>query len=137
MRYEITIFGEPTGKGRPRFAKTGHAYTPQATRDYEYQVQYEFASSYPGAEVITNPVKASIVAYYSIPQNYSKKKRQDCLNNKIQVQKKPDCDNIAKIILDSLNGYAYEDDKQVVDLQVTKMWSDIPRVEVVIEEELV
>lgn len=37
-------------------------------------------------------------------------------------QKKPDTDNIAKIVLDALNGLAYPDDKQVVELQVLKTY---------------
>lgn len=134
MKYEITIFGQPTGKGRPRFTKTGHTYTPQATKDYESLVRYTFVSSYPRGIALEDAVSASIVAYYGIPKSYSKKKRQACLNGEIAVQNKPDCDNIAKIILDSLNGYAYIDDKQVIALRVIKQWSDMPRVEVFIEE---
>ena len=44
--------------------------------------------------------------------------------------KKPDMDNIAKIILDSLNGLAYLDDKQVTKLVIWKKYGDIPKVEV-------
>ncbi|MEG1247059.1 RusA family crossover junction endodeoxyribonuclease, partial [Gordonibacter sp.] len=32
----------------------------------------------------------------------------------------PDADNIAKAVLDGLNGIAYEDDRQVVELHVRK-----------------
>lgn len=134
MRYELTIFGQPTGKGRPRFTKTGHTYTPQATKEYESLVRGTFISSYPKGIPLEDTVRAEVVAYYAIPTSYSKKKRQECLDGHIPVQTKPDCDNIAKIILDSLNGYAYIDDKQVVELHVMKAWSDIPRVEVYIEE---
>lgn len=136
MEYELTIFGQPVGKARPRFTKTGHTYTPQATKDYEELVRYTFISGYPKAKPIENAVKATIIAYYQIPKSYSKKKRQECLDYIIPVQSKPDCDNIAKIILDSLNGYAYVDDKQIIDLSVFKLWSDMPRVEVKIEEGL-
>ena len=50
------------------------------------------------------------------------------LNNEINVTKKPDCDNIAKIILDSLNKIAYHDDSQVVDLHVNKRYAEMPYV---------
>lgn len=50
------------------------------------------------------------------------------LQGKILPTKKPDCDNIAKIICDALNGVAYDDDKQIVALKVTKIYSDEPRV---------
>lgn len=137
MRYEFTIFGQPTGKGRPRFTKTGHTYTPQATKDYEAAVKCNFISCYPKAAAIEGAVKATIIAFYEIPKSYSKKKRQACINGDIAALNKPDCDNIAKIILDSLNGLAYIDDKQVNDLRVVKMWSDMPRVEILIEEGII
>ncbi|XZN30187.1 RusA family crossover junction endodeoxyribonuclease [Clostridium perfringens] len=38
--------------------------------------------------------------------------------------KKPDVDNIAKIILDSLNGVAYKDDSQIVDLRIIKSYTE-------------
>ena len=47
---------------------------------------------------------------------------------------KPDYDNIAKIIADSLNGIAYRDDAQIVDGYVRKFYSDKPRVVVTIQE---
>ena len=134
MRYELTIFGQPTGKGRPRFTRSGHTYTPEKTKDYERLVRTTFISSYPNAIPLEDALRVEIVAYYQIPKSYSKKKKQECLYGHIQVQSKPDVDNIAKIVLDSLNGYAYVDDKQVVELHMIKMWSDMPRVEVNIEE---
>jgi Holliday junction resolvase RusA-like endonuclease len=52
----------------------------------------------------------------------------------IRPIKKPDLDNIAKIIADSLNGVAYRDDSQIVESSVAKFYSDFPRVEVEIYE---
>ena len=56
------------------------------------------------------------------------------INKEILHTKKIDCDNLAKIILDSLNGIAYEDDKQVVRLYVEKIYGEHPRVEVELKE---
>ena len=44
-------------------------------------------------------------------------------------------DNIAKIILDGLNGVAYTDDKQVTRLEIEKVYSDTPCVVVYIAED--
>ena len=71
-----------------------------------------------------------IFAYYSIPKSTSKKKRELMLAGKIRPTKKPDFDNIAKIICDSLNGIAYQDDKLIVDGMFRKFYSEQPRVEV-------
>ena len=38
--------------------------------------------------------------------------------------KKPDADNILKIVADALNGIAYGDDKQVVTAQVQKQYAE-------------
>ena len=38
MKVTFTVPGIPVGKGRPRFMKNGHTYTPQKTRDYEDKV---------------------------------------------------------------------------------------------------
>ena len=49
--------------------------------------------------------------------------------------KKPDSDNIAKIVLDSLNKIAFYDDSQVADLRVIKKWTeDVERIEFELEE---
>ena len=38
-KVEIEVSGQPQGKGRPRFTKTGKAYTPDKTREYESRIQ--------------------------------------------------------------------------------------------------
>lgn len=133
---EITILGVPQGKERPRVVRSGNksiSYTSSKTKDYEKQVAlcYQIArQEYFG----TKPLKATITAYYPVPQSNSKKIRETKLQQQILPCIKPDCDNIAKIILDALNGIAYEDDKQVVFLVVGKLYSDNPRVVVKLEE---
>ena len=61
-------------------------------------------------------------------------RRTMMLEHKIRPTKKPDWDNIGKIVCDSLNNIAYHDDNQVVDAQVRKFFSENPRVEVTIRK---
>ena len=75
-----------------------------------------------------------ITAYFPIPKSVSKKKREAMLARTIRPIVKCDWDNIGKIVCDALNGIAYHDDKQVVDGQVRKFYSDQPRVVVTIQE---
>ena len=49
--------------------------------------------------------------------------------------KKPDIDNIAKAVLDALNGVAYGDDNQVTALEVSKHYAAEAHVDVIIFEE--
>ena len=137
----IYISGEPIGKGRPRFAKRGSfvsAYTPEKTKAYEDHVKECFDDQHcydkEVEELRDKPLRICITAYMGIPKSTSKGKAQDMRIGKTKPTKKPDVDNIAKIILDALNGIAYEDDKQVVELLVQKKYSEQPHVVVELTE---
>ena len=125
----FTVLGVPKGKGRPRFTRTGRTYTPKDTIMYENLV----ATSYDG-EKLEGDLSAKIVCYFPIPASVSKKKREMMLTEKVYYNHKPDLDNLAKIILDSLNGIAFDDDRQVVKLEVEKYYSDRPRAEIWLTE---
>lgn len=135
MERKIVIDGEPQGKGRPRFSRNGHAYTPERTVTYENNVRFAYLSEY-GREKFpeTAQIALEIAAYYGIPKSDSKKKRAAKLANEIRPTKKPDMDNVVKCIADGLNNIAYHDDKQIVSCTVEKYYSEEPRVEVVIRE---
>ena len=64
-----------------------------------------------------------ISAFFPVPKSYSLKKCEMAENGLIYPTKKSDADNIAKIICDALNGIAYHDDKQVVELLVSKRYA--------------
>lgn len=141
MIIKFTIPGEPVGKGRPKFSTfNGHAqaFTPKKTVNYENLVKLSFRQAYPDIKPIEKDASllVTITAFFKIPASVSKKKRQEMLDFQISPTKKPDCDNIAKAVLDALNGIAYYDDSQVVTLTVDKLYSDTPRVEVEISKEM-
>lgn len=123
------------GKGRPRFDSRGHAYTPDTTRAYEelVRLRYRQATKQPPT---SSAVYVEVVAWLVPAESLSKKKRLELLEN--PPMKKPDIDNIAKIILDALNGVAWVDDKQVVKLNICKLWGHSEKISVFIvtEEEI-
>ena len=130
--YTLYIPGEPMAKARPRF--TGKfVYTPAKTVNYEVLIKELFIEKY-GSAMIDGYINANIAAYFSIPKSTSKKKRDGMIRGVILPTKKPDLDNIAKIILDSLNKIAFVDDSYVTRLSVEKYYSEKPRVEVFISE---
>ena len=138
MTIRFTVPGEPTGKGRPRVFKTNgvsRATTPQKTLNYENLVKWIVGESMQ-VEQLTGEIEAEIKAYYAIPKSMTKKNRQLIEEGKLHPTKKPDLDNVAKIILDALNGIAYKDDSQVVRMHIEKEYADDekPRVEVVLRE---
>ena len=136
MEVKFTVFGEPKGKGRPRFnTRTGHAITPKDTVNYETLVHMEYLNQCGNARFPDDAMlDMRIKAYYSIPQSKSKKKKELMRAGVIRPTKKTDMDNCIKIIADALNKIAYHDDTQIVDCQVRKFYSDDPRVEVRILE---
>lgn len=134
----FTIPGKPFGKQRPRVVSRGKsstAYTPKETVQYENLVKLYFQQA-AGGEMFPDDamLDVRIFAFYEIPKSTSKKKRAAMLAQEIRPTKKPDFDNIGKIICDSLNLVAYHDDSSVVDAQVRKFYSEQPRVEVIIKE---
>lgn len=136
MMIQFTIPGEPQGKARARTGK-GFAYTPEKTVNYEALIKqiyvFEALKGKPKG-LIEKPVEMAILAFYGIPKSYSKGKLLAAQHNVIRPTKKPDADNIAKIVCDALNNVAYKDDTQVVKLTVEKYYSELPRVEVGLKE---
>lgn len=133
MKVKFTIPGKPKAKQRPRVTRTGIAYTPKETVQYENLAKLMYVTVASGKEFDGN-VLANITAYFPIPKGTPKKTVKGMLEGNIRPAKKPDTDNIAKIILDSLNGLAYHDDSQVVELRISKLYAEEPRVEVELED---
>lgn len=127
MMVRLTIPGEPQGKGRHRAVRRGDhiaTYTPRKTKDYEDEVRFCYRQVYGDlmAFAVDEPVSATIIAAFGIPKSASKKRKVEMMAGRVLPTKKPDTDNIAKIVLDALNGLAYPDDKQVVELHVIKVY---------------
>lgn len=121
---DFTIEGEPRGKGRPRWDSVHRrTYTPDKTARYERMVRKAFLESGGVKHDGDTRIAVIINAYFQVPKSYSKKRRQECIDQIDRPTKKPDVDNIAKIILDGLNGVAYEDDAQVTEIICRKYYS--------------
>ncbi len=79
-------------KARPRMTKTGHTYTPKATVDAERRVREAFEAT--GHDGFTGAVGVELAFFQG-------------------TRARKDVDNLVKLVLDSLNGVAYEDDVHV------------------------
>ena len=128
MTIQFTIPGKPQGKARPRFnGKSGQVYTPQSTRDYEELIRRCYTQSSSKRmkflETLPGTLSLRINAYFQVPKSWSVVKKQCALRGEIKPTVKPDIDNIAKIILDALNGVAYKDDAAIIGLMVIKYYT--------------
>ena len=130
----FTIPGAPVGKGRPRATRTGHVYTPDTTVTYENLVKLMWQDTGAKPFDADRQLAVKINAVYSIPKSVSNKRRAAMMEGTIRPTKKPDIDNVVKIICDALNGLAYHDDSQIVYLAVEKWYGAIPCVKVEVDE---
>lgn len=139
---ELTILGEPFGKQRPRVIARGkgasRAFTPQKTVNYENYIKLLYRQKYKNFKFEDKvPLYVQIAAFYKIPPSKPKYIKDLMFRGEMLPTKKPDVDNIIKIILDSLNGLAYKDDAQIVACTCQKLYvndDNEPRVEVKIEK---
>lgn len=140
MTFEMNyvVEGTPVGKGRPKFARRGKfvsTYTPTKTRTYEDTIKVA-ARQAMTIEPLQTPVTVFVYISVPIPASYSKKRKQACLSGFEKPMKKPDIDNVSKCFLDAMNGIVYVDDVQVISLHMTKVYSTIGMVEVMVKEDV-
>lgn len=116
MFQSFVLRGEVRGKPRPRFSARGgygRAYTPASYMKYERSIAKAYTEA--GGKKFSGAVSVSIFIHRELPKSRPKRLLAE------PDTSKPDIDNVAKAVLDALNGVAYEDDRQVVSLNVTKL----------------
>jgi Holliday junction resolvase RusA-like endonuclease len=104
----------PIAKGRPRLSKRGFAYTPKRTAEYEKEI----AESYKGP-LFGEEYTLEVTLVFT-----DKGTSLNIIGHKNPNYKHPlrgDIDNYVKSVLDGLNGVAWADDKQIIQLIVSKL----------------
>lgn len=138
LAMDCIVPGTPQGKARPRFSrKSGTVYTPHKTVMYERKVAAAYKEEGGKKYAAGCYVKVLIRAFFPIPKSWSKAKRERALAGEIRPDKKPDIDNIQKVVLDGLNGIAYDDDKQVVYIACKKEYANTGELWISVEEDKV
>ena len=138
----LTIPGQPMGKQRARTrsvnTKAGKSfvmsYTPKKTLNYETYIKELFVIKYPNFELMESAININIIAYLTIPMSKSKKQKELMRDGSILPTTRPDGDNIQKVVFDALQGIVFKNDSQIVQGSFRKIYSDQPRVDVVIGE---
>lgn len=98
LAQSLIIEGKPQPKGRPRFSKSGHAYTPTATRQWEGYLRDLYALHF--REPLEGNLEVDLTFY---------------------TTSRADLDNLAKAVLDAGNGIIFKDDIQVKKLHIEKI----------------
>lgn len=127
MRRHISFYVEGVeGQRRPRARKVGRAvqlYKPRSDRDREAAIAEAYVAAckkarsgpIPTAPAGT-PVRVSIATRRDVMSAFRKRD-----GNFQPDTSTPDADNIAKSVLDALNGLAWADDAQVHELHIYKL----------------
>ena len=118
---EIFFPFEPIAKGRPKFTKTGHAYTPKKTREYEKKIA-DYYNSHTN-DFYDSAIKIKLVFNMPIPKSITKKNRIAIITGQIKHIKRPDTDNLIKAVTDGLLGIAFSDDSLITKINATKQYA--------------
>ncbi len=131
---EIFFPFDPVAKGRPKFTRTGHAYTPKKTADYEKAIRDHYQKE--GGELFVGPIEVKLVFQMPVPKGYPKRVKQQIEDGTIKHTKRPDLDNMAKALLDALNEVAFTDDSRITKLTLAKRYSFFPGTTMTIKEDV-
>ena len=129
----FVVPGEAVGKGRPRVSTIdGHVrmFTPTKTANYETLIAMAAQQAMQGRDLIAGPVLLEMKIFVSVAASWSKKKTAAALQGSVMPTKKPDADNVLKAICDGINGIVFKDDVQVVNVSLSKRFSETPGVSV-------
>lgn len=124
--------GQPVAKGRPiagrGFGGRTTLRTPAKTVAYEGLVAHACHGAMRGDSPFSGPLAVIFSVTVQIPASWSKKRQALANDGAIGATKKPDIDNVVKALCDGMNGIAYKDDAQIIELTVTKHYGDTPGV---------
>lgn len=134
----FTVMGEPRGKQRAKTYRHGNftkTVTPEQTVVYENLIALEYRRQCMDFRFEDKAMLAIMIeAHFSIPKSVSKKNRALMIERVLRPVKKPDGDNIIKVVCDALNGLAYHDDAQIVDMVVRKYYAESPKLVISVKE---
>jgi Holliday junction resolvase RusA-like endonuclease len=133
---ELILEGKPIAKKRPRFARIGKGIkTYDIQREDKSKLRMNIRHQLFDKrlfEKFTKPLKLEMVFESSPADSWSEKKKQAVYEK--YDPRKPDIDNYVKMYLDVMNNLVYKDDNQVVELWCKKIFSDKPKVIILISE---
>ena len=136
---DMTIDIKPLPQPRPRFARRGNFVTTYDTpkiktykKHIEIAVKNEMVSK--NISMTERPLIINLTFTFAPPKSYPKYKVKEIMGGKVQFTKNVDVDNLAKAVMDAINGVAYKDDRQVVELNVKKRYGEKDAVHIKIKE---
>jgi len=119
-KFEFVIPGKPYPLKRPRRASFGDMFDPKEN------VQAKLLVAQIARLAIRSPMEGPVVLcatfLFERPKSHYGKSLK--ASAPIYHTQRPEVDNLIKTVLDGLNGIAWGDDAQVVEVSGRKAWSD-------------
>lgn len=109
----FTVPMRPVGKARPRLTRAGHVYTPGTTRRAEALIRDAAVAAMGAARLVPTAEPCAVTVTVGVEWPRSAWKKREPRLGGAPVTGRPDCDNILKLVADSLNGVVWLDDAQV------------------------
>ena len=134
----LNVPGAPIAQKRPRFFRRGNfvgTYSEQETEAGRW-----IANALYGGEPIrplNGPLSIVLQFHIARPKGHFGTGRNSGRvkpSAPFHPSKKPDIDNYVKFALDCLNGHAWVDDAQIVDLKAVKLYAREPRTIIHVQE---
>lgn len=137
----LVVPGEPCGKQRARTfydRRAGRVVskTPEKTKSYEILIREFFAVKHEGFPPLLGAVRLRVNIFRGIPKSASNRQAERMEATLVRPTTRPDASNVLKAVEDALNGLAFHDDSQIVEILVQKYYSWTPRVEIFVEGEV-
>ena len=131
----VTFFvpGEPTAKGRPRMARNGRVYTPEKTAHAESLAKMAASTAMGQNPPLEGPLSLQMVARFGVPGSWSGARKERALAGEEMPTKRPDVDNLIKLVADAMNGIVYGDDAQIVLMSAAKVYAPQAGTEITVE----
>lgn len=130
----FTVPGEPRGKGRPRIVRIGgfsRMAADKKTATYENLVALAAREAMGTQPLFAEAVCLTMAARFQPPRSVPRRTYAAMLAGEIAPAKRPDLDNLVKIV-DALNGIVWKDDAQVVSIYARKFYAETPGLDIVI-----
>ena len=123
-KVKFTIPGEPVAQGRPRFSTHGgfaRAYDPKKSRDGKSVVRLCARDAVEESKLI-EPLSGPLVmkVQFGIPLPKSAYRKRTPVARSWRT-KKPDLDNLLKLVKDACSGIIYLDDNQISRIVAEKI----------------
>lgn len=103
------------------------------SKDHKKALQWQMRH-YAPKEPLQGPVQVHLFFGLPIPKSATKPRRRQMINGVIVPCKRPDIDNLAYLVTNAMNEIIYQDDSQIIDLTLSKRYSEVPKIVVKVIE---